>query len=104
LLQACVLSFLLRRAVRRPILDRDTIRAVARIFAVMLAMSAGVWLLLHALPDNPRWRTALLRVVLGTVTGIAAYALLARLLRCDELRWLFQRAPRGTAGEAITLE
>jgi putative peptidoglycan lipid II flippase len=104
LLQALVLFFLLRRALRRPVLDRPTISAVTRIFAVTLAMSAVVLLLPHALPADSTWRSALLRVAIGTAAGVAAYALLARLLRCDELRWLFQKAPRGPGTEGFTIE
>lgn len=87
-LQSIILGVVLRRRLGLRLLDDETRAALIRLVLTTLAMSAivgGVGLLL---PPASTWIGHLGLLAGLTTLGIAAYALLARLLDLQELGWL----------------
>lgn len=86
-------------------LDGPTLRAMLRTLVttgvmalvVLAALLAWRWLIA---PEPRPWLQAVGRLALAVTLGAGIYAALARLLRTEELRWLFTRAPAGSAKDA----
>jgi putative peptidoglycan lipid II flippase len=91
-------------------LTRDVLAAFARIALAAGIMSGAVWGFLRLAPwlqssaglADDRWLTCTLRLATCVIIGAGTYALAAVLLRLPELRWLTQRAPRGTGGSGMS--
>jgi putative peptidoglycan lipid II flippase len=99
--QCVALAWLCRTRLGLRPFDPETRRACLRIALAAAAMGGAVFAAGRLLPDDPAWRTHVLRVSVCVAVGAAAYALGALALRLPELRWLFQRGERG--GEAAGL-
>lgn len=81
--------------------DAATWRGLGRIVLVAALMALAVLAATFAwraagFGDDLRWWQHLVRLATSVVVGAGVYALLSRLLRLEELRWLLTRAPAGT--------
>jgi putative peptidoglycan lipid II flippase len=80
-----------RRLTDGPLLDGPSLRAVVKIVLASAAMTLIVWAGLRLFPEADTWRHRLAAVALATGLGLAAYLGCGRLLRIQELHWLFRR-------------
>jgi putative peptidoglycan lipid II flippase len=95
--QCLTLALLAPKHLGVRLFDTTTWRAFARIGLVAIVMAGAVSATLVLWPTDPqRWWQHVVRLSAGVVVGAGVYALAARLLRLEELRWLLTRAPVGT--------
>lgn len=85
-----------QRLIGRPLLDRDTGRAVGVSVAAALAVAGTTAGLLWAWPTPENWAQGAARTGLAVVLGVAVYGGWAAGARRAELRWLLGRSVGGS--------
>ncbi len=76
------------------LLDRATLRAIARIAAAAAGMAAAVWLTLRFMPASTALAPTAARVAAAIAAGAGTYLAAALLMRAPELKWILARPPR----------
>jgi len=116
MLQTLILTALVKRKLGVSPIDLPTLKGMAIVFLASVVMALSVHGILIATPhlltflDLPwlrpaihTWRANLVALILGTSIGVISFALACLVLRVPELRWLFQRAPKGADGRPIEM-
>ncbi len=99
--QCLLLLWLARRVLGVTPIDGPTRAALSRLALASMLMGVCVWLVLELLPAGAGWWMRALRLAAGVGVGAMAYAAICRAMGLPELRWIFERAPRGSgAGQA----
>jgi len=91
--QTGILALLLRRAPGAPKVDRGLAAPLLRIGGATLAMAGFVLVVRWLLGPPATWVESLVSVVAQVTIGAGSYAVLSRILRLEELRWLLHRSP-----------
>ncbi len=97
IVQTVVLGSLLHRRLTRehpeigPLIDRATISGMLRVLAASILMALCVGLVVWFMGPIPGFAGWVARVIAATVTGAATYYTACKLLKSQELRWLFAR-------------
>jgi putative peptidoglycan lipid II flippase len=116
MIQTLILAAIVRRKLGVSPLDLPTIRGMLLVLLATVLMALCVY---AALTYTPRalaalqlefidpaihtWRVNLILLITGTLTGMASFAAASLVLRLPELRWLFQRAPKGADGRPVEM-
>jgi putative peptidoglycan lipid II flippase len=92
-IQCLVLFAAVRRtpAVAGPLLDPEVGRSFARVALASVAMAACVLAIQRLAPLPGTWPGHFVALLIGSATGVAAYAAASRALRIPELGWLLRR-------------
>ncbi len=98
--QCGILAVLMRTRLGLPPIDRATALGCARLAIMTLVMGVAVWGVLRLLPDGDGWTIGLVRLLVGTGTGIGVYVGLCWTLAAPELRWLMERDRSARGSEA----
>ncbi len=95
--QCLLLLWLARRVLGVTPIDGPTRAALARLALASMLMGLCVWVVLELLPSGSGWWLRSLRLAAGVGVGALAYAAICYAMALPELRWIFERAPRGSS-------
>lgn len=116
MIQTLILAAMVRKKLGVSPLDLPTIRGMLLVLLATVLMALCVYGVLAYTPRalaalqlefiDPAihmWRVNLILLITGTLTGMASFAAASLVLRLPELRWLFQRAPKGADGRPVEM-
>lgn len=96
-LQACVLTVLLRSKAATPLLDRATAQAAGKTAVCTALMGGVVGLILWIWPERTGWSSHAGALGTAVVAGALVYAVCAKAAKAPELGWLLGRSPRNSS-------
>lgn len=116
MIQTLALAWFVRSKLGVSPLDLPTLRGMLLVLLATVLMALCVYGVLAYTPRalaalqlefiDPaihEWRVNLILLMTGTLTGMASFAAASLVLRLPELRWLFQRAPKGADGRPVEM-
>jgi putative peptidoglycan lipid II flippase len=80
--------------------DRETGIAFMKVLAAAAIMGGAVFGLLQLWPEVQTWWARVLRLAATCIAGAGVFVGIARAMRLPEMRWITQRAPKGSGGAA----
>lgn len=116
MIQTLILAAMVRSKLGVSPVDSPTLRGMLQVLLATLLMGLCVYGALHFTPGmlmasklayldpvTHTWRANLVALIVGTCTGALSFAIACLVLRVPELRWLFQRAPKGADGRPVEM-
>lgn len=98
IVQCVVLGALCRRKLEVRSFDGETAKAFVRIITCGIVMFAGIELADRLMNTPESWTAYVISLVIKVATGAACYGVLCIVLKSPELKWLFERGPKGSGG------
>jgi putative peptidoglycan lipid II flippase len=96
--QCVILGVLCRRKLEIRSFDNETARAFVRMITCGITMFAGIELTDRLLGTSETWTEYAVALVTKVLAGAGCYGALCLMLKTPELKWLFEKAPKGSGG------